>query len=214
MDQVRVLFLDASRLVLSLLRRDEVARAWDEPSVLREFSVRGLCGHLFRATGSVLAYLDRSEPETDPISAPKYYAAAIGEPGPIDLGSDLHRAIRARGDEAAAAGHGALVSSFTSTIADLAERLEREPARRKVEVFKGLVLLLDDYLVTRLVELTVHADDLAQTLGSDAPVFPAGVYDLVFDCLLGVARLRHGDPAVLRALTRRERDAVEALRVL
>jgi len=29
-----------------------------------------------------------------------------------------------------------------------------------------------------------------------------------------VARGRHGDVAVLRALTRRERDAVEALRVI
>jgi len=32
--------------------------------------------------------------------------------------------------------------------------------------------------------------------------------------LVGVARIRHGDMAVLRALARRERDPVQALRVL
>jgi len=32
--------------------------------------------------------------------------------------------------------------------------------------------------------------------------------------LVGVARIRHGDLAVLRALTRRERDQAQALRVL
>ena len=34
------------------------------------------------------------------------------------------------------------------------------------------------------------------------------------DVLVGVARIRHGDMAVLRALARRERDQVQALRVL
>jgi hypothetical protein len=34
------------------------------------------------------------------------------------------------------------------------------------------------------------------------------------DTLVEVARLRHGDTAVLRALARRERDSVAALRVM
>jgi hypothetical protein len=35
----------------------------------------------------------------------------------------------------------------------------------------------------------------------------------VISTLVQIARLRHGDMAVLRALTRRERDLVQALRV-
>ncbi len=38
--------------------------------------------------------------------------------------------------------------------------------------------------------------------------------DLAIEALVDVARVRHGDLAVLRALTRRERDSSEALRVL
>ena len=38
-------------------------------------------------------------------------------------------------------------------------------------------------------------------------------WDLAFDHLVEVARMRHGDNAVLMSLTRRERDAVKALRI-
>jgi hypothetical protein len=38
--------------------------------------------------------------------------------------------------------------------------------------------------------------------------------DLALNTLLAVARFRHGDVAALRAFSRRERDPVEALRVL
>jgi hypothetical protein len=37
---------------------------------------------------------------------------------------------------------------------------------------------------------------------------------LVIATLVEVARIRHGDAATIRALTRRERDTVDALRVL
>ena len=75
-------------------------------------------------------------------------------------------------------------------------------------------MTLDDYLVTRLIELVVHTDDLAVSLDVAAPPIPAAATGLVITTLVEVARIRHGDTAVLRALTRRERDAVAALRVL
>lgn len=43
---------------------------------------------------------------------------------------------------------------------------------------------------------------------------PEGAVALAVDVLVAAARARHGDRAVLNALTRRERDAQEALRVL
>ena len=73
--------------------------------------------------------------------------------------------------------------------------------------------MLDEYLRTRLVELTVHIDDLAISVDV-APSVPAEAYAAAMDVLVAVGRRRHGDLAVLRALTRRERDQVEALRVL
>jgi hypothetical protein len=81
-------------------------------------------------------------------------------------------------------------------------------------VFQDLVIRLDDYLATRLVELCVHTDDLAASLELPAPQLPEPATAAAICTLVDVARIRHGDAAVLRALARRERDAVSALRVL
>jgi hypothetical protein len=101
-----------------------------------------------------------------------------------------------------------------SEIEHLKLRLAGEPEDRRIRVFKDLVLLLDDYLVTRIIELTVHTDDLAVSVGLPTPEFPASATALAIEALVDVAIPRNGDLAVLRALTRRERDEVEALRVL
>lgn len=72
---------------------------------------------------------------------------------------------------------------------------------------------LDGYLQTRCVELAVHLEDLALSVNSPVRA-PEGAVALAVDVLVAAARARHGDQAVLNALTRRERDAEEALRVL
>jgi hypothetical protein len=212
MNGVRTTFIDASLISRDLIASPDIARRWDEPSALELFAIRGLAGHLVRATGSVEIYLDRPEPTNSvPISAADYYAAAVET---NDLASDLHVAIRQRGEDMAAEGHAALVARLDATIERLRDRLEREPESRLMMVHKDLIVRLDDYLVTRLVELTVHIDDLAVSVGLDTPEMPPDALDVAIDNLVDVARLRHGDIGVLRALTRRERDQVEALRVL
>ena len=76
------------------------------------------------------------------------------------------------------------------------------------------MLLLDEYLKTRLVELTVHMDDLAFSLDLPTPVYPEAAYTVVIDTLVSVATLRSGPLIVLRALSRGERQAPDVLRVL
>jgi hypothetical protein len=66
--------------------------------------------------------------------------------------------------------------------------------------------------VTRMVELVAHTDDLAVSVGLEPPPPDPDAATLVVHCLVDVARRRHGDLAVVRALTRRERDVVDALR--
>jgi uncharacterized protein (TIGR03083 family) len=191
----------------------EVAAKWEEPSVLAEFTVAGLAGHLVRATTSVEAYLDRYEPDDATITPAEYYGAAVGE-ATSDPSSSLNQAIRRRGEETAAAGHAGLVESFAATLERLRGRLADEREDRRVQVYMGLVLTLDDYLVTRLIELLVHTDDLAVSVGIETPEPFTAAADAAVDTLVAVARRRHGDLAVLRALTRRERDPHNALRVL
>jgi hypothetical protein len=92
-------------------------------------------------------------------------------------------------------------------------RLGSVDPRRRVTAF-GRALEIDEYLKTRLIELTIHVDDLALSVRLPAPAMPEQATTLAIAVLVGVARARSGDLAVLRALTRRERDPDEALRVL
>lgn len=209
---IRDVFLDAASVGRGFVAAPAVRDAWDGPSALAGFTVRGLAGHLVRATTSVEAYLDRDEPDEASITAAAYYAAAVG--GDVVLDSPLHRAVRQRGEDMAAGGHAALVDSFDAALDRLRVRLAAERPDRRVRVFKDLVLSLDDYLVTRLIELLVHIDDLAVSVGVPTPEPAVEAATSAIDTLVAVARLRHGDLAVVRALTRRERDPVSALRVL
>lgn len=204
-------FIATARVAADLLASPEVERSWNSPSALPELTVRGLAGHLLRATGSVAAYLDRPEPEGEPLSAAQYYVQAVGEP---DIHSDVHRAIRQRGEDEAAGGFAAVRDRSYELLDALEARLQTEPAGRKVRAYQDLVLTIDDYLVTRLIELVVHVDDLAVSVGVPPPGLPPEATRVAIETLVEVARLKHGDPAVLRALTRRERDEAEALRVL
>ena len=204
-------FFETGRVAADLIARPEVAAGWDGPSALAEFTVRGLAGHLLRATGSVEAYLDRPEPDGEPIGAAEYYVQAVGEP---DIHSEIHRAIRQRGEDQAAGGYEAVRAEAYSILDRLAARLGAESPDRKVRAYKDLVLAIDDYLVTRLIELVVHVDDLAASVGVETPPLPAEATRLAIATLVEVARLKHGDAAVLRALARRERDEPGALRVL
>lgn len=208
---IRETFLETGRVAADLMARPEVEGAWDAPSALPELTVRGLAGHLLRATGSVSAYLDRDEPEDAPVSAAEYYVQAVGEP---DIHSEIHRAIRQRGEDEAAGGYEAVRDRSYELLDTLRARLDAEPTGRKVRAYKDLVLTIEDYLVTRLIELVVHVDDLAVSVGVQPPELPRAATEVAIDTLVEVARLKHGDTAVLRALTRRERDEAEALRVL
>lgn len=208
---VRSTFLETGRVAADLLARPEVEAAWDSPSALPEFTVRGLAGHLLRATGSVAAYLDRPEPSGEPVSAAEYYAQAVDEP---DITSEIHRAIRQRGEDEAAGGFASVRDRSYELLETLRARLEAEPPDRKIRAYKDLVLTIDEYLVTRLIELVVHVDDLSVSVGVEAPPLPPDATKLAIDALVDVARQKHGDLAVLRALTRRERDEAGALRVL
>ena len=210
---IRALFSETIDATTPLLAERALMERFDGPSALAEFSVRGLAGHLLRAMTSVEGYLDRAEPAgAAPVSAAEYYAAVIGTD--TDINSDLHRSVRQRGVEAAPGPADEYPARWRETAARLEARLAAATPGRLVQVYGDHVLTLDEYLVTRLIELVVHGDDLAASLGVPAPPLPAAATGLAIATLVEVARLRHGDGAVLRALARRERDTVGALRVL
>lgn len=192
---------------------EAAAPDWQSPSALAEMTVGDLAGHAARAAFTVEGYLSASPPTAgEALDAPGYFLALPELAAGID--ADFHAAIRERAGVEAAAGPAALLDRFDAALASLGSTLPEQPPDRPVSVLDGLLLPLDEYLVTRLVEIVVHGDDLAASLAVPSPDFSPAAVQSVISCLVDVAARRHGDMAVIRALTRRERDVVEALRVL
>ncbi len=205
-------YLEAASPAVDLLADRRVALHWDHPSALPRMAVGALAAHLGRSVLQVEALLDAEPPppEARCLTAVEYYA---GLPGVHDLDSTLNTGVRRRAQESAAGGHEALAAQVGRSLRRQQERLPGEPPERRVEAFGGRVMLLDDYLDTRQVEITVHVDDLAVSLGVASPEMPEPALQTAVDVLVGIARVRHGSLAVLRALARRERDPESALRV-
>jgi hypothetical protein len=66
-------------------------------------------------------------------------------------------------------------------------------------------LSFEDYLVTRVMEIVVHSDDLAVSVDVEPPALPEAVLGPVLALLVGVSLQRHGQAALVRALSRSER---------
>jgi Mycothiol maleylpyruvate isomerase N-terminal domain len=210
---VRAAFLASAAEARGLVASREVAAKWRDPSALDDLDVGAVAGHLARAAFVVVGYLDTSaDLGTDAgelLTADRYFEHVLSGFG---ASGDAHAGIRARAAEEAADGQEALVARLDATLQSLDARFASEPADRAVRVALGLVLPLDEYLVTRMVELVVHSDDLATSVGLDTPEFDALTMACVIGCMLAMVRARHGDIAVVRGFARRERDVINALR--
>lgn len=199
------LFLASAEAVAPLLRSRELAARWNEPSALTDFRTSGLAGHTARAVLNVERYLDAPVPAgADHLDAVTYFLTA-SRSDVENPASAMNRTIRERGELEAAGGLRALADAYDAARARLAERLPGLRGDQPVLMFGRYVLPLDECLLTRLVELVVHADDLAVTLELPTPDFGDHVEDLVVATLARIARRRHGTLPVLRALARRER---------
>jgi len=73
--------------------------------------------------------------------------------------------------------------------------------------WQDCALRTDDFLVVRLMEIVVHADDLACSVGVASPAFSPEVLEPVLALLAALAARRRGQDAVLRALSRHQRSA-------
>ena len=72
--------------------------------------------------------------------------------------------------------------------------------------WQGWSLSSADFVLTRTMEVLVHSDDLAASIGVETPRFPDEAADAVLALLASVAAERHGQVAVLRALSRPQRS--------
>jgi hypothetical protein len=211
---VRDSFLATAAEGRGLIASREVAAKWRDASALDKLAVGAVAGHLARAAFVIVGYLDASDPDPGPdatelLTADRYFERLLTT---TDTFEEQHAAVRARAEREAADGQDALVARLDATLQELDARFATEPSDRAVRVAGGLVLPLDEYLVTRMVELVVHSDDLAVSAGLDTPTFDELTMACVIGCMLAMVRARRGDLAVTRGFARRERDLINALR--
>lgn len=209
---VRDAFWSAVDVADQVLTSPRVAARWDDPSALADMSVGAVAAHLVRALTTVETYLARPAPRAGPISPASYYLEVLGDPH--DLASAQNTAVRERAHHEAESGPRELTKRWGAAATTVREKLASEPPGRLVTVANELVLDVDDYLATRIVELLLHTDDVAVSVGTAPPDPPPEAAKVAEQVLLDLARLRHGDLEVLRALARRERSSTEILRVL
>ncbi|MEQ4725316.1 maleylpyruvate isomerase N-terminal domain-containing protein [Nonomuraea sp. B19D2] len=204
MGEIRQSYLVAAESAVSLLRTPAVAAAWEKPSALTEFSVAGLAGHLAHQLVRVRDVLPPNGQVQEPIGLLEHYSRSPWVQAGLDHESNV--SVRRGGQAAAADGPVALVERTQALLDQLTAALPAEPADRIVALpWSGWSLRLDDFLLTRLVELVVHSDDLAASVGLDTPELPSSVIDPVVELLARLAVHRHGATAVVRTLSRAER---------
>lgn len=206
-------FLTTADVAERMIASPQVAEMWDEDSVLEGYTVGGLAGHLARAVLTVDRYLTQAdEPDGEPTDAAGYLLRALGSHDPVS--SDFHARVRERGEQEAREGPTALVNRMHEARRSLADTLAVIEPSRRLAVLDGTVMSIEDYLETRLLELVVHLDDLAVSIGEDGPTgIPGDAYATVAAVLARVAVERAGPLETIRSLARRERhpEAVRAL---
>jgi hypothetical protein len=202
MGEIRQSYLLAAESAVALLREPAVAAAWEKPSALTEFSVAGLAAHLGYQLVRVSSLLDDEEPPGEPIPLIEHYTRSPWVQAGLDHESNV--GIRRAGEAAAADGPESLAARSAELFAQQRVALPTQP-RDKVIRVPGWSLLFDDFLLTRLMELVVHSDDLAASVGLETPELPAPVIEPVVELLARLAVHRHGATAVIRTLSRAER---------
>ena len=159
-----------------------------EPVGLGDWTVRELVAHLGLGIG-LSRYVTAAEPGAVPLSFGEYVSAY---PPASEQIAGMTREISATfGDD--------LVGGFRRTAAEAFAAMDAIPG----EVFQARrgPIARDDYLLTRLLELVVHGDDLQRALGrTDAPLLPEAVA-AVSDGLASAYEERAGAPAREDGLT-------------
>jgi hypothetical protein len=197
-------FLSAFDLSRELAARPQVRAAWDRESACAGMTVGGLTHHLLKQAGSTVRGLQAAPGDAPPIALQDHYArAAWVEAGPDD---EANVAIREGENDGARVGPDVVLELTEEWAADLPALLgaPRDPDTIFIP-WQGWSLTTEDFLTTRMMELVVHGDDLAASVGLETPIYPEGVVGPVVGLLTGVAMRRHGQTAVLRGLSRPQR---------
>ncbi|MFC8190704.1 maleylpyruvate isomerase N-terminal domain-containing protein [Cellulomonas sp. NPDC057328] len=194
----------ATHEVAALVARPEVVDSWDAESSCAGMSVGALAHHLALQPRRVVEVLTAPAPAPDAplVTVDAHYGNAVWIQEDLDGPSNV--GVRTRSQEAAAEGPAAVDGMLAATLAGLDAALAGA-ARTVLVPWTGAAMATDDFLVTRLLEMVVHADDLASSVDLPTPELPAGAVVPVLHTLTDLAVRRHGQAALVRTLSRPQR---------
>lgn len=197
-------FLTAALIALDLIRRSEVRDQWTTSSALPKMSVGALACHLGRQTVLAAELLPTATDvrPLDYVDAHYHQAAWVKSSSPDDPSND-----RSHADAEAKLGVLALNDRTSEALESVRHLLSDNIAQDVVLIpWQGWSLQRADFFLTRMLEIVVHSDDLAVSVGIPTPEFPDEVFAPVRELLLRLTVDRHGQSAVISTLTRRERS--------
>ncbi|MFI5908192.1 maleylpyruvate isomerase N-terminal domain-containing protein [Dactylosporangium sp. NPDC051541] len=201
---IRHAFLATAATALTVLRDPALEDRWATPSALPDFTTAGLARHLANQVEHTATYLaappgPAAIPVLEHFTRNAWVTSGADSPDNVD--------IRRRGEHAATSTSAAgLADVVAAALTELRAVLPAQPADRIVDL-GDWGLAVDDFLLTRLVELVVHVDDLAVSLDRPTPPIDPAAAAATIDLLSRVATWRHGPLPVIRALARHERSA-------
>ena len=197
-------FLAAARIAADLVRRPEVAGHWRDESACVGMTVGGLAFHLASQVTNTVSLVDAPASDDEPIPLLEHYARAAWVHSGLD--EQVNVGIREGSDAEAAAGPVALGALLDEQLDRLRGVLgAADPGAAVLIPWQGWSLTVHDWLVTREMEIVVHSDDLAASVGLPTPEVPESVVTPVLALLTSVAARRHGQAALVRALSRPQR---------
>ncbi|MEV4348499.1 maleylpyruvate isomerase N-terminal domain-containing protein [Actinoplanes sp. NPDC049596] len=160
--------LEAFRLEAEALTRAAAGfseREWSAPTRCAPWTALELLGHVRVAVGRLPSML--AAPAPAPVSSDSLVSAA-GYYRPDERFAPATNADRVdlgRAQAAEFATAAGLVEDFGATCRRVEQLCRAEPAGRVVVTRHGDPMLLEDFLVTRVIELAVHGLDLADAVG-------------------------------------------------
>jgi hypothetical protein len=199
-------FSRAAGIVADLVRRPEVGGRWDLESACAGMTVGGLANHLGDQVVLAVRLLGAGASDQETITLDEHYARAawVRE----DLDGETNIAIRDSSDDDARAGQDALVARVGAEVVRIPDVMRSvRPDTPVLIPWQGWAVTAHDLLTTRMMEMLVHSDDLAASVGVDTPTFPDEVAERVLGLLTRLAVRRHGQAALVRALSRPQRAA-------
>lgn len=200
-------FLAAADAAIGLLESAEVAAGWASASACEGFTVGGLSAHLGWQVQSARWAVESERPAAgvEVTALTEHYARAAWVGAELD--APVNAGIRDTGESRAAAGAVEVARSTREARDVLAAVFGVLSPGEVVAVpwIEGRAMSAEDVLATRVLELLVHTDDLAVSVGVATPAASDAAYGRVIGILAGVSVRRFGALAVLRGLSRTER---------